>query len=126
MEKENADPTHVYVDYKIKLLNNELKRELKKLETTNATIANQHAQLLLDLQRVVAELQIDSLIPHIRSIIDSSNFNTEADIHNQLIIDASSTKSKIEHSDKPFDIYIQFKNKWKKTLRDLSGSAVTF
>ncbi|MFC2022694.1 hypothetical protein ACFLTL_00825 [Chloroflexota bacterium] len=126
MEKENVDPVYVYVDHEIKLLKTELRRELKKLKTTHAATANEHTQALFKLQQFVAEIKIDSLVPHIRAIIDSSNFTTEVEIHNQLIIDASSAKSKIEHSEKPLDICIQFKKKWEKTLLDLSGNVITF
>ena len=121
MANEHVDPMYKYVDGKIKLI----KRELQQLKVAHDAMANQHAQALLELQRIVAGFKVNSDVATFTSIIDTQ-FPNKSTMRTQIITDAVAVKSQIKTSNKPIVLAIGFYQKWEKTFRDLGADVISF
>lgn len=121
MTNSRVDPVYKYVDGKIKLI----KRELQQLKVAHDAVANQHAQALLELQRIVAALKVNSDVDMFTSVIDSQLHN-KSTMRTQVITEAAAIKSQILASNKPNALAIGFYQKWEKAFRDLGADFITY
>jgi len=113
---------NVLFDKKLKLI----KGELKQLKQAHDAVANQHSQILLETQQLVAALKIDNLVNTGCSIIEDMDYSQKSNLHTQMIADAASAKSKIINSPNPYGITNAFKDKWIQILQGLGGGGITF
>ncbi len=110
-----------YVDEKIK----PIKRELQQLKIALDAVPNQQAQALLEIQRSIASLKINSDVTVFRSIINSK-FPQKGHLFTKLVNDAAAAKSKLRASKTPNDLSVDFYKKWIALLQDLGADAVEF
>lgn len=108
------------MDDQIKLV----RRELIQLKQANDAVDNQHAQELLELQRVTASLTVNSDVDTVVSIID--NQLRDKVNRNRVVTDAAEVKSKISTSEKPLRLSTEFRDKWWKILNDKGADFVTY
>lgn len=121
MANEHVDPMYKYVDGKIRLI----KRELQQLKVAHDAVANQQAQAILDLQRIVAGLKVNSDVATNISIIDNQ-FRNKSTMRTQVITEAAAVKSQIQTSNKPMVLAIGFYEKWNKAFRDLGADFISY
>lgn len=121
MENEHVDPVYKYIDGKIKLI----KRELRQLKVAHDAIANQHAQTLLELQRIVAGAKVNTDVRSFTSVIDDQ-FPNKSAMRTQVFTEAVAIKSQIHTSDKPIVLAAEFYKKWEKTFRDLGADFISY
>ena len=121
MEKEHFDPVYGYIDNKIKLL----KRELKQLKIAHDTLANKHEKMLLDIQTTIVAWDINSSVDTYGEII-GSQLSHRNDLITQLVADAVNAKKELLNSEHPFDIGLEFKNKWRDKLENLGAKMIKF
>lgn len=120
MERERIDPAYKYIDNKIKSVS----REIKELKTSQDSVAKQISKSLLDLQRIVVALKINSDVDTISSVIDYQI--KKESLKTQLIAEAAALKSKIMTSDDPYNLGADFLHKWEQTLRGLGADMVRY
>jgi len=121
MGNEHVDPMYKYVDGKIRLI----KRELQQLKVAHDAVANQHAQTVLELQRLVASFKVNSDVATFTSIIDTQ-FPNKSTMRTQIITEAVAVKSQIQTSNKPIGLAIGFYQKWEKGIRDLGADFISY
>ena len=121
MEKEHFDPVYGYIDNKIKLL----KRELKQLKVVHDNIANKHEKMLLDIQHTIVAWDINSSVDTYGEII-RSQLSHENELITQLVADAVSAKNEVLKSEHPFEIDLEFKNKWRDKLESFGARMIRF
>ena len=121
MVNSKVDPVYKYIDDKLKLVN----REIQRLKVAHDAVANQHAQKLLEIQRIVVGVKINADVASIRSIIDSQ-LPQKASLVTQLVADAAAGKAQLNTSKTPVDIGRQFLDKWKKMLHNLGADVIEF
>ena len=121
LEKENIDPVYKYVDDKVKLI----KRELQQLKVAHDAIANQHAREILNTQRALAWFKISSDVGAFRDIIQDQ-LHGNPSLFTQLIADATAAKSKLDTSQEPFSVLLQFTKKWSEILKNLGAEVISF
>ena len=119
--KDHVDPAYGYIDNKVKLL----KQEIRKLKNAHDVAANQLAQTLLELQRIVAGIKVNSDVANFTSIIDSQ-FPNKSTMRTQVLTEAVAIKSQIQTSKKPIALTAEFYNKWEKTLYDLGADFISY
>jgi chromosome segregation ATPase len=102
-----------------------LDERITKISDELTTAANQQTQALLLLQRSIAALRIDSLVHNSREIIEQELPN-DSHLFTQLLTDASSAKGKLTTSNNPWEIAIQFKDKWEKLLHELGANTISY
>ena len=110
-----------YVDAKIK----PIKQELKQLKLALDAMPKQYAQELLEVQRAIASLKINSDVTVFRSIINSK-FPQKGHLFTQLVSDAAAEKSKLRSSKTPNVLSINFYKKWSALLKDLGADISEF
>lgn len=104
---------------------NSLDERIKKTSDELTAIKKQQAKGLLETHRIIAALEINSASNSFWDIIhfqlsDNSNLRT------QLVADASTAKSQVMTSEKPYDIVTEFKHKWTKRVRELGAEGIEF
>jgi len=110
-----------YVDAKIK----PIKQELKQLKLAIDAMPKQLAQELLEVQRAIASLKINSDVTVFRSIINSE-FPQKGHLFTKLVNDAAAEKSKLRASKTPNVLSINFYKKWSALLKDLGADIAEF
>jgi len=110
-----------YVDAKIK----PIKQELKQLKLALDAMPKQYAQELLEVQRAIASLKINSDVTVFRSIINSK-FPQKGHLFTKLVSDAAAEKSKLRSSKTPNVLSINFYKKWSALLKDLGADISEF
>jgi len=122
MTQENVDPAYKYIDNKFKLL----KREINQLKIAHDAIANQHANEILDLKRIIAVVKINNDVNVFSSIINNHQFTTKNSVGTQLLTEASSIKAQIFASNDPLQLAIDYHTKWDQALRNLGLNFISF
>jgi hypothetical protein len=110
-----------YVDAKIK----PIKREIQQLKVALNAMPKQYAQELLEVQRAIAGLKINSDVAVFRTIIES-NFPQKTHLFTRLVNDAAAEKSKLRSSKTPNVLSINFYKKWSALLKDLGADIAEF
>lgn len=110
-----------YVDAKIK----PIKQELKQLKLAIDAMPKQYAPELLEIQRAIAGLKINSDVTVFRSIINSK-FPQKGHLFTKLVSDAAAEKSKLRASKTPNVLSINFYKKWSALLKDLGADIAEF
>ena len=99
----------------ISTLNDEVKSNKQELQAAVVTIRDG----LIDAQRSIAGLRINTLTPSLKAIIERQLPKKAPNLLVQLFADAANAKSKIDSSNNPPKIANQFKDKWQKLLQEL-------
>ena len=121
MANSRVDPVYKYIDDKIELI----KRELQKFKIAHDAVANQHAQKLLELQRIVSGFKVNSDVDTFTSIIDNQ-FPNKSSMRTQILTEAAAIKPQILTSNKPIDLAIGYHKKWEKALRNLGADFISY
>ena len=110
-----------YVDAKIK----PIKQELKQLKAALDAMPKQYAQGLLEVQRALAGLKIDSHVNAFRAIIEN-NFPKKTHLFTRLVNDATTAKSRLRASKTPNVIAVDFYKKWVALLKESGAKFAEF
>ena len=123
MAEDRVDPAYEYIDGKVKLLN----RKIRQLKEAHDAVTAQNRADLLDLQRVVAYLKVNSDTAAMCDIIRTeTNLRNRESLRTELLAQASAVKANIKTSDNPLTLSGQFTAKWSKRLTDLGADFVTY
>jgi hypothetical protein len=120
VEREQIDPVYRYVDNKIK----SVRREIKELKVAQDSVAKQISTSLLDLQRIVVSLKVNSDVDTLSSVIDTQLDNDS--LKTELIAEASALKSRLMTSNEPYHLGADFLDKWGKILRGLGADMIKY
>jgi len=96
----------------------------KTSDELTKTIKNQTEDLQF-VARIVSILRIDSLSDNYLQIMEHQLPNKQH-LAAQLYSDATGSKTKISTSDNPYEVAVEFKKKWDKTLEDLGAETIKF
>lgn len=121
MISDRVDPVYKYVDGKLKLV----KREIQRLKVAHDAVANQHAEKLLQLQRIVSGFKVNSDTNIFTSIIDTQ-FPDKSSMKTQIFTEAAAIKAQILTSNEPIDLAIGYYQKWGKAFRDLGADFISY
>lgn len=125
MGKENIDPAYKYVDKQIK----SVRKEIRQLTEAQRAISEDVMKQLLELQQVVSGLKVNSDVDIYSTIINHQLQRKGHSLIPQLLTDAATAKANIRNSTTSKDawqIVLNFKNKWSKSLKDLGAELISY